>query len=175
MYADDLLLVSASVSGLQSMLDIHVCYSYGIDNNITFNHKKSVRVMVGPNRPKSVAHLYLGNMRLEWADNLEYLGIMFSAVSALSVNTSYIKRKFYMACNGILGYWRSVTEFVKLRLVRAFCLPLLTYCVGALDLTDSCIRELAVCWNDSFRKILGYRRHESVKLLLYYCSELPFE
>jgi len=153
------------------MLDI--CYSYGVDNNITFNHKKSVCVMVGHNRPRSVAHLHLGNMRLEWADSLKYLGIMFSAGSALSVNTSYIKLKFYMACNGILGYCRSVTEFVKLGLVRAFCLPLLTYCVGVLDLTDSCIRELAVCWNDSFRKIFGYRRHEYVKLLQYYCSELP--
>jgi len=173
MYADDLLLLSASVSGLQNMLDI--CYSYGVDNYITFNHKKSVCVMLGYNRPKSVAHLYLGNMRLAWADSLKYLGIMFSAGTALSVNTSYIKRKFYMACDGILGYCHSLTEFVKLGLVRAFCLPLLTYCVGALDLTVSCIRELAICWNDSFRKIFGYRRHESVKLLQYYCSELPFE
>ena len=88
MYADDLLLLSASVSGLQNMLDI--CYSYGVDNYITVNHKKSVCVMAGYNRPKSVAHLYLGNMRLEWADSLKYLGIMFSAGSALSVNTSYI-------------------------------------------------------------------------------------
>jgi len=60
-----------------------------------------------------------------------------------------------------------VTEFVKLGLVKAFFLPLLTYCVGNLDLTVTCIRELDVCWNDSFRKIFGYKRHESVKLLLF--------
>jgi len=79
-------------------------------------------------------------------------------------------------CNGILSYCRSVTEFVKLWHVKAFCLPLLIYCVGALDLTFTCIRELAVCWNDSFRKIFGltYKRHESVKLLQYHCPELPF-
>ena len=64
-----------------------------------------------------------------------------------------------------------MTEFVKLGLVKAFCLPLLTCCVGALDLTVTCIRELAVCWNDFFRKIFGYK---SVKLLQYCCSELPF-
>ena len=71
-----------------------------------------------------------------------------------------------------------VTEFVKLGLVTCESLLLTTpytYCVGALDLTVSCIRELAVCWNDSFREIFGYRRHESVKLLQYYCLELPFE
>ena len=60
-----------------------------------------------------------------------------------------------MARNGVLGHCRSVTEFVKLGLVRAFCLSLLTYCVGALDMAVSCIRQLAVCWNDSFRKIFG--------------------
>jgi len=46
--------------------------------------------------------------------------------------------------------------------------------IRSLDLTVSCIRELGVCWNDSSRKIFGYRR-QSVKLLQYYCSELPFE
>jgi len=44
-----------------------------------------------------------------------------------------------------------VTEFVKLGLVKASCLPLLTYSVGTLDLTVTCIRELTVSWNDSFR------------------------
>jgi len=66
-------------------------------------------------------------------------------------------------------------EFVKLGLVKAFCLLLLTYCLGALDMSATCIRQLAVCWNDSFRKIFGFKRCESVKLLQYYCSELPLE
>ena len=45
MYTDDLLLLSASVSGLQSMLNI--CYCYGIDIDIIFNRKKSVCFKVG--------------------------------------------------------------------------------------------------------------------------------
>jgi len=40
MYADDILLLSASVSGLQSMLDI--CHSYGASNSIMFNHSKFI-------------------------------------------------------------------------------------------------------------------------------------
>ena len=100
---------------------------------------------------------------------------MFLAGSSLKVDTCYIRRKFYAACNGILSYSRSADEFVKLFLVKAFCLPLLTYCLGALDISATCIRQLAVCWNDSFRKIFGFKRCESVKLLQYYCSELPLE
>ena len=73
------------------------------------------------------------------------------------------------------SYNRSVDEFARLGLVKAFCLPLLTYCIGALDLLATCIRELAVCWNDLFRKSFGYKRCESVKLLEFYCSELPYK
>ena len=35
--ADDLLLLSASVSGLRYMLDI--CYKFGVENDIIFNQK----------------------------------------------------------------------------------------------------------------------------------------
>ena len=38
MFADDLLLLSASVCGLQSMLDI--CYSFGLSHFMIFNSKK---------------------------------------------------------------------------------------------------------------------------------------
>jgi len=37
---------------------------------------------------------------------------------------------------------------------------------------------LAVCLNDSFRRIFGYKRYESVKVLQLYCGhsgELPFD
>ena len=32
-----------------------------------------------------------------------------------------------------------------------------------------------VCWNDSFRRIFGYKWHESVEVLQFYCGELPFD
>jgi len=74
-----------------------------------------------------------------------------------------------MACNGILSCCRSVNEFVKLGLVRAVCLPRLSYCIGALDLMVTCITVLAFCWNDSFWKIFGYKKkrvHEVTPILL---------
>jgi len=46
---------------------------------------------------------------------------------------------------------------------------------NALDLSGTCIRELTVCWNDSFSKIFSYKRCESVKLLQFCCSELQLE
>ena len=40
MYADDVLLMSASVAGLQSMLD--VCFAFGVMHSMIFNPKKII-------------------------------------------------------------------------------------------------------------------------------------
>jgi len=45
MYADDLLVLSASVCGLQSMLDC--CYTYGQANYIAFSSNNSVSCRFG--------------------------------------------------------------------------------------------------------------------------------
>ena len=69
------------------------------------------------------------------------------------------------SCNGILTHCKSVDEFVKLSLVKSYCLPLLFYCIGALNITGQQLQELAVCWNDRYCRIFGFKRHELVKLL----------
>jgi hypothetical protein len=52
---------------------------------------------------------------------------------------------------------------------------LLTYSIGALELSVSAVNELAVCWNNAFRKIFHYKRWESVKQLQYFCDRLDFK
>ena len=48
MYADDLLLLSASLNDLQSMLNI--CTDVAVQLSITFNASKSKCIIIGPNR-----------------------------------------------------------------------------------------------------------------------------
>jgi len=62
--ADDLLLLSASVTGLLQMLNI--CYSFAQFNDIIFNHKKSICFKVGPLWSKSAPVLLLANKYLQW-------------------------------------------------------------------------------------------------------------
>jgi len=59
---------------------------------------------------------------------------------------------------------------VKLSLVKSF-LPLLTYCMGGMDVMAHQLKDIAVCWNDCFRRIFGYKRYESVKTVQFYCGE----
>ena len=98
----------------------------------------------------------------------------FLARLHLSVDVVSIRRKFYASLNSVFSRSSALAEPVKLQLVRSFCLPLLVYCLGAIDLNVNTVRELDVCWNDAFRKIFHYRRSESVKQLQYFCGCLDF-
>ena len=65
----------------------------------------------------------------------------------------------------ILSHSRRNDDLVRLQLVKSFCMLLLTYCLGAIEVPRYKIKELAVCWNESFRKHFGYQRWKSVKKL----------
>jgi len=173
MYADDLLLMSTSVLTLQSMLDI--CHDYGVKHDIIFNSGKSCCMKVGHKNSANITNMLLNNVPIEWVDNFKYLGVVFTTGNSLHVDCSYVKRKFYAACNAILVKCKYADDIIKLHLVKSFCLPLLTYCIGALDLPQYRVKELGVCWNDCFRKIFKFNRWESVAELQYFCGELPFE
>jgi len=56
----------------------------------------------------------------------QYLGIMLSADRSLSVEHSYIRRRFYVSCNSILGQCKYASEEAKLQLIKSLCLPVLT-------------------------------------------------
>jgi len=175
MYADDILLMSTSVQTLQSMLDL--CHNYGAIHNVIFNYKKSCCLQIGHKRSINtyIGTMLLNDVPIDWVNNFKYLGVAFIAGNTLSVDCSYIKRKFYAACNAVLVKCKYANDIVQLHLVKSFCLPLLTYCIGALDLPHYKVKELGVCWNSCFRKIFHYKKWESVTMLQYFCNELSFE
>jgi hypothetical protein len=59
--------------------------------------------------------------------------------------------------------------------MNSFRSPLLTYCIGAIELETKSLLSLSVCWNDAFRKIYNYSKFESVKELIYFNGQLDFK
>lgn len=135
-----------------------------LHNSVAVGHTKNHNTSV-----------YLNNEPIPWSHQFKYLGIVFNVRTILQVDLSYIKRKFYAALNSLLARCCNAVETVKLKLIESFCLPLLTYCTGALELTTSAINELGVCWNDAYRKIFHYNRWESVKQVQYFFGSLDFK
>ena len=68
MFADDLILLSASVIDLQNMLNI--CNSVGEKLNITFNGLKSKCLLIGPNQNVVPASVAIGTIHLPWLQDI---------------------------------------------------------------------------------------------------------
>jgi len=99
----------------------------------------------------------------------------FNCEDTVEVDVVPVRKSFYAACNNIIAKSRGVMEPVAVQLVKSYCLPLLVYCVGALRLTSSAIRQLSVCWNDAFTKIFHFKRFESVRTLQTEFSSIDFQ
>jgi len=74
MYADDLILLSPSVDGLQHMLNI--CDLFACSNSSVFNIKKTCCAAIGRCRCLD-AKFFLDNQVIPWSDVFKYIGVHF--------------------------------------------------------------------------------------------------
>ena len=73
LYADNLILLSASVCKLQEMLNI--CYYVGSGIDMKFNARKSSLLCVGKHFLSNIDDLHVGNEDITWKDSIKYLGV----------------------------------------------------------------------------------------------------
>jgi len=78
LYADDILLLSSSCHGLQSML--HICNEFGKRWDIHFNPAKTQCVIFGGQAPRQ-CNLVIGGKSLTWSSKLKYLGCSINSGS----------------------------------------------------------------------------------------------
>jgi hypothetical protein len=118
--------------------------------------------------------MLLGHNTIPWCSSFKYLGISFITGKRLKVDCDLIKRKFFAACNCILGNSTHGHEIVRLALQESFCLPILQYGLAALHITGSQLKDLNAAWNNMYRRIFGYHKFESVRLLIHCLGRLDF-
>jgi len=172
MYADDLLLLSASVDGLQRMLNC--CSELSAKALINFNCKKSTCVIIGPASKCVVKDMKLGSDSISWSNSLKYLGVCFSVSKKLFVDVSTIKQNVFASCNCILAQAKCMDDLVKLKLLESYCLPILLYATAAMKLTNEQLCELNAAWNSVYRRIFGFNKWESVRQFIGGLGRLDF-
>jgi hypothetical protein len=125
-YADDLVLLSASLMGLQKLLD--VCAEVAAMYDITFNVDKSVAGFVGDKLSTCAPLLELQGRLLSWVNVVKYLGIDFKLGSKMQADLSCRARKFQCAVCAVLRIWRFVLSMVYVNLTQ-------------LDLSFKCVTQ----------------------------------
>jgi hypothetical protein len=172
MYADDILLFSASVIDLQHMLDL--CGSEGNELGITFNTKKSHCLVIGPKYNLNVATMSINGITLTWVDKISYLGIVIAKDKHFTVDSTPKRRNFYSSVNCIFNRSHMRSDMAKLYLTEAHCLPIIMYSLESLSLQNAQLRDINFWWNSIYRRIFNYNKWESVRNLMFELGRLDF-
>jgi len=135
MYADDIILLSASIQGLHKLLTC--CFVTSNELRLKFNCNKSCCIAFGPRASLKLPRLVLGNDDLQWCNSIKYLGILLLSGPKLKCDVDIITRKFYAASNNISSNMHGNNELMQLHLQQAYCLPILQYATSAVKLTEA--------------------------------------
>ena len=82
-------------------------------------------------------------------------------------------RKFHTAANAILSRSKTVNEATRLHLLESLItLPMLTYGLNVLFLTQFQLKKLNSCWNSIYRRIFGFHKWESGKEIHFLCERM---
>ena len=170
LYADDMLLISASIIDLQLMLD-H-CGLIGDGLGMKFNSSKCKCIVVGPNSISHKATLTLKEKHILWVDEIKYLGLWLSSNKCFKINLNETRRNFFVSVNCSLSKCKYTCDMVKLQLMESHCLPILMYALESLNIKQSEVKEINSWWNSVYRKIFGYNKWESVRTLICHLGRL---
>ena len=163
LYADDILLMTSSVTGLQQLL--HKCERelYRID--MAVNYRKSACMRIGPrNNIQCTDIVSLDGVIFHWVSEIKYLGINIVTSKVFKCSFDQTKRSFYRVANSIFGkVGRIASEEVTLQLISCKCMPILLYGLEACPLNKSDLSSLDFTVNRFFMKLFRTSNMEIIK------------
>ena len=172
MYADDLLLLSITLSDLQKMLQI--CYFELELLDMCINVQKCCCIRIGKRFKSDVQHLTVGDAQIPWENKLLYLGIYFLAGKNLKCDFHQRKAKFFGSLNSLLGKIGTSSPLsVALSLVSSKCFPILTYGLESVKLFKAQLSNLCYVYNAIFSKLFATFDQKVIEQCQFYTGILP--
>ena len=153
MYADDIVLLSLSVTVLQELL--HVCEEVLKNLNLFINPKKSVCMRIGPCFNMSCCNIVSSNgSALQWVDFIRYLGIYIVNARKFKCRYDHTTASFYRAFNAVFGkIGRPSSEEVVLQLINSKYMLCLLYAREACPINKTQEKSLEFTINRVLMKI----------------------
>jgi hypothetical protein len=143
-YADDLVLLSNTATGLQKMMDM--CKRYGDERSITFNPKKTVVMIFGNKKQREQKlDIWLCEEKVKRVSEFKYLGIMICEKLGTNLHLEIRKNKSVASSYGLYksGLNNEYTDpLVKSQLIKTYCRPTLLYGIENCYLSRRQISEL---------------------------------
>ena len=166
-YADDITLISATVTGLQSLVDI--CSDYADRWRFRFGLKKSRCLSVGDTRMLEEPQWFLSGDKMANVTELNILGCHFNTknntTTHIDTRIKACRRAMYSLREIGMCYPGLSTE-VKAHLWRSVCVPSLTYGLECFSLTANDIKKLESAQGCLIKQVMGIgKRYHHTPLL----------
>jgi len=142
LYADDILLMSPSVTGLQKLLSVVESELNAL--GMFLNSSKSVCMRIGPQCQTVCTNLLaLNGHQLCWVKELRYLGVYFVSSCKFKCSLDEAKKSFFRSFNAVYGrVGRFASEEVILSLIKSKCIPCLLYGIETIPISSTDSRSV---------------------------------
>ena len=116
------------------------------------------------------------NVAIPWVDRWKYLGVTLKSGVRFGCCVKDKLSSFYRSINAILRIDGHSDEIVRLSLLEAHCLPILTYGIEIIHVSNrDDHRQLRVAYNSIFRNLFHYSYNESVTALQHALNRPTWE
>jgi hypothetical protein len=173
MYADDIILLCPSVSGMQNMLI--TCHKYASDFDIIFNAGKCKLIMFSDKRRKDTIKpvLNLGSDILEIVDKIDHLGHVIPSDISDTYDVQMQQAKFNRKANAVLADFNGISGIVTYQVMKTYCSAF--YGSQLWDLNHQNIEGLCVSWRKACRRALRFPWRTHTNLLPSLCNSMSLK
>lgn len=156
-YADDMVLLSPSVSALTSL--IKVCESYAEAHGLKYNVGKSQLLVfrAGKINPKIVPPIRLSSVPLKRVTEFKYLGHIVNEMLSDDSDIERERRALAIRGNMLARRFARCSVEAKITLFKSYCQVFYTSSLW-IKYTKSALGALRVQYNNAFRMLLGLPR-----------------
>ena len=156
-FADDILLLSSSRSGLQAMVDI--CYGFAARRNLKFGtnsdpEKSKTKCIVFSSSKKDQNNLqpvYLNGDPLPWVKKVKHLGNMLQCDNSMSLDIAQKRGKYIGKVNSLLQEFHYVQPDILTKLINVYATSF--YGAGTWDIFSRDCDRLYKSWNVTIRQV----------------------
>jgi len=164
-YADDIVLLSPTYSGLDTMLDI--CKSFAAEYDVMFNPAKTKLLVFERNVDQ--AHVNFMEEDITCCPIEKHLGnVIGYDCEKHKIDSNTLQ--FITQVNRVHSHFRNVTLDVKYKLFKSLCMPL--YGCQLWDWSNRYTQHFEVTWRKCIRKLMDIPRQTHCRLLHLICDDI---
>ena len=170
-YADDLLLLSPIIHGLEMLVKTSESFASGY--GVTFNAKKTACICFGKNTCPLQRQVNVNGQHVKWKDKVKYLAIILAKDMCEYADIRAKRGGFIGSVNKLNAQFRVVPVQIRIRLLQTYCTAWYGYETWLLNTTP--VKRMNNEWKKAVRRTLNLPRTTRSKLIPLLAGNRSFQ